>query len=184
MKKYIAAAGIILVFCILAGVIIWKAFLPGYKMPAIAFAYHGSYGYIYLFASSGDIYRIDPADYGESPYARHAQAMTALENGRTEEWLKPYGKVSVTELKKQYRAFRKITDNPDFIVFPTEEAIPDVIPNGSYMKPSEMWYGYTENHEMRTMFLKGYLGYKASDERIGKVVSWICEMTRTVRKDT
>lgn len=65
-------------------------------------------------------------------------------------------------------------------MYPTEDVIPAVIPSDPYVKPSELWYGYTENHEMRTMFLKGYLGYKASDEKIEKVASWICDQTKKV----
>ena len=174
MKKYITA-GIILIFCILTGVILWLVFRPGYEMPVVPFTYHGEHGFIYIFASSGDIYRIEPKDYGSHPYAFQTDAMTALENGRTEVWLKHHGKISVSELKKQYQAFRKITDNPDFKVYPTEEAVPDVVPNDVYVNPREKWYGFAENHECREMFLKGYLAYKASDERIEKVVSWICK---------
>ncbi len=176
MKKYIAA-GAILIFCILTGVILWLVFKPGYEMPVVPFTYHAEYGRIYIFASSGDIYRIDPADYGSSPYARQTDAITALENGKTEKWLKHHGKVSVSELKKQYRDFRMITDNPEFKVYPTEEAVPDVIPNDAYIYPSEEWYGYAENHECRTLYLRGYMAYKASDERIKKVASWIYNKT-------
>lgn len=111
MKKYITA-GIILIFCILTGVILWLVFRPGYEMPVVPFTYHGEHGFICIFASSGDIYRIEPKDYGSHTYAFQTDAMTALENGRTEVWLKHHGKISVSELKKQYHAFRKITDNP------------------------------------------------------------------------
>ena len=172
MKKYITA-GIILIFCLLTGVILWLVFMPRYKMPVVPFAYHDKHGFIYIFASSGDIYRIEPKDYGSHPYAFQTDAMTALENGRTEVWLKHHGKISVSELKEQYRAFRKITDSGDFNVSPIDEAVPDVVPNDNYMTPSEMWYGFSDNHESRTIFLRGYRGYKATDERIEKVASWI-----------
>lgn len=102
-------------------------------MPVVPFTYHGKKGYIYIFASSGDIYRIEPKDYRLSPNAFKTDAITALESGRTEKWLKHHGKTSVSELEEQCRAFRMITDNPDFKVFPTKEAVPDVIPNDVYI---------------------------------------------------
>ncbi|MBR1906856.1 MAG: hypothetical protein IJ819_10420 [Clostridiales bacterium] len=80
IKKYITA-GIILIFCILTGVILWLVFRPGYEMPVVPFTYHGEHGFICIFASSGDIYRIEPKDYGSHPYAFQTAAMTALENG-------------------------------------------------------------------------------------------------------
>ena len=83
----------------------------------------------------------------------------------------------MSELKKQYRDFRMITDNPEFKVYPTEEAVPDVIPDDAYIYPSEEWYGYAKNHECRTLYLRGYMAYKASDERIKKVASWIYNKT-------
>ena len=51
MKKYIAA-GAILIFCIITGVILWLVFKPGYEMPVVPFTYHAEYWRIYIYGNN------------------------------------------------------------------------------------------------------------------------------------
>ena len=169
----------ILVLCITAGICLFLFLWPGYKMPVMPFAYQNANYQLYVFASDGNIYLIDNHDVGSNPLGRLYEAIDVLENGQTAEWLKPYGKTSVFTLKNQYRDFRRITDDPAYDVFPTEEAVPTVIPVEPYITPDETWYGFTEDNACRTFFLKGYLAYKATNNRIENVAFWLSKEAGT-----
>lgn len=189
-KKKIILSVIIAVVAvgfIVAGILALTRYAPwpNQKMPIITFAYNDTANDLYLFDSKGNIYFINRDTKKTNHSDWLADTLYVLENDLTAEWLELVGKTDVKKLQKQYNLFCKVIKNPKFSIYETVHEIPAVEPNTAYTTPKEYWYGYVasgEEHELKKLYLAGYLEYRATDERAHKIAEWITNEAMKYKK--
>ena len=175
MKKKI---GIIISICLLltVGVIVVKKILvKNYEMPAMPFIYDNKHNDHYIFARTGQVYVIYSSSGKRNAKEWVTETINLINTGGAADWLQPVGKVAQDDLQHYYNLFREIRNNPDFEIYPTENAVPDVYPNTYYTQPWEYWHGSVTDDDIRYLFYQGYLHYKSTDERVYEIVDWINE---------